>query len=263
MPREGVSHCCIANLSDHAITLSQGQVIGNFHPLCDTSASTDAFTEEQGVEGTSDVFGDRGREFEADKEVKTKHCTLAVTTGKKEGEGHVDALEALGVKCPDLNPAQLEQFSALAGSYSDIFSKGCTDLGKTGLLEHEINTGDHPPIKQSPRRLPPFQRQAVDQHLDDMLEHDRITKTQSPWSSPIVLAKKNDGSYRLCIDYRRLNQITVKDAHPLPRVDDILESLHGATFFSSVDLASGYWQVKVSDKDRAKTAFVTHRGQFE
>ena len=78
----------------------------------------------------------------------------------------------------------------------------------------------------------------------------------------MVLARKHDGTFRMCVDYRKLNQCTVKDAQPLPRSDDVLEAVGGARWFSCLDLASGYWQMQVGDKDRPNTAFFTHRGQF-
>ncbi|KAK3705767.1 hypothetical protein QZH41_000594, partial [Actinostola sp. cb2023] len=122
---------------------------------------------------------------------------------------------------------------------------------------------DAKPVKLPPRRTPPHQREVIDHQLDDLLAHGRIEPSQSPWSSPVVLVRKNDGSYRMCIDYRCLNKYTIKDAHPLPRTDDVLEVMSGAHWFTCLDLASGYWQMKVSEKDRPKTAFVTHRGQFQ
>ena len=131
------------------------------------------------------------------------------------------------------------------------------------MSEHTIDTGTSQPIKQPPRRTPPHQREIIDLQLDDLLKHGRIEPSQSPWSSPVVLARKHDGTFRMCVDYRRLNQCTVKDAQPLPRSDDVLEAVGGARWFSCLDLASGYWQMPVAAKDRPKTAFSTHRVQFQ
>ena len=154
-------------------------------------------------------------------------------------------------------------FTNLLEEYGDLFANGDGKLGRAHLLEHTIDTGSATPIKQAPRRLPPFKRDKVNRQLSDLLVQGRIEPSNSPWSSPIVLAKKHDGSYRLCIDYRRFNAVTIKDAQPFPRPDDILESLGGAKWFSCLDLASGYRQVPVAKKDCPKTAFVTHRGQFQ
>ena len=90
-----------------------------------------------------------------------------------------------------------------------------------------------------------------------------VRPSSSPWSSPIVMVRKKDGSWRFCIDYRKLNSVTHHDAYPLPRIDSTLDSLAGSTYFTTLDLASGYWQVEVEEQDREKTAFSTPRGHFE
>eukprot|EP00731_Ephydatia_muelleri_P035738 Em0153g13a len=135
------------------------------------------------------------------------------------------------------------QFSNLLLEYGDIFASSSTDLGRTGALKHCIKTGDSNPISQP--------------------ENDIIHPSSSPWASPIVLVQKKDGSVRFCIDYRKLNAVTTKDAYPLPRIDDTLDTLCGSKWFSTLDLLSGYWQVEMSPEDRHKTAFCTPQGLFE
>ena len=96
-----------------------------------------------------------------------------------------------------------------------------------------------------------------------MLKKDVIQPSASPCASGIILVKKKDGSKRFCVDYRKLNDITVKDAYPLPRIDNSLNQISGAEWFSCLDLNSGYWQVEVEESDRAKTAFISRQGLFE
>ena len=100
----------------------------------------------------------------------------------------------------------------------------------------------------------------MNKQIDDMLDRNIIEKSNSPWASGVVLAKKKDGSLRFCVDYRRLNAATVKDAYPLPRIDESLDSLSGAKWFSTLDLCSGYWQVSMDETDKLKTLFATKRG---
>ena len=137
------------------------------------------------------------------------------------------------------------------------------DMGRATMVEHHIRTGEHPPIKQAPRRLAPHRRSLVDEEVDKMLSSGTIEPAEGPWASPVVLVKKKDGTMRFCVDYRRLNGITTKDAYPLPRIDDSLDTLAGSNWFSTMDLVSGYWQVAMSREDREKTAFSTHRGLFQ
>ena len=144
--------------------------------------------------------------------------------------------------------------------YSDVFENS---LGHTNVMSHKIDTGNATPIRQYPRRLPYAYREETNKQVSDMLNQGVIQHSESPWASPIVLVKKKDGSFRFCIDYRKLNAVTKKDAHPLPRVDDLLDSLQGSCMFSTLDLRSGYWQVSMDPKDRHKTAFVTPEGLWE
>ena len=90
-----------------------------------------------------------------------------------------------------------------------------------------------------------------------MLEQGVITPSHSPWASPMVLVRKKDGSFRFCIDYHRLNSVTIRDPHPLPRVDDLLEALNSSTIFSALDLRQGYWHIRMRPDNMEKMAFVT------
>ena len=129
--------------------------------------------------------------------------------------------------------------------------------------EHDINTGDRSPIRCAPRRMSPQKMKKEEDCVTEMLTGGQIEASDSPWSSPVVLVTKKDGGTRFCVDYRQLNDATIKDAYPLPRIDDTLDMLAGKQWFSTLDLASGYWQVSLSQAARAKTAFATHSGLFQ
>ncbi len=156
-----------------------------------------------------------------------------------------------------------KQVKQLLHKYSHVFAASKDDLGRTTWVKHTINTGTAAPIKQPPRRVPVALRDEAKSEVDRMLEQGVIQPSCSPWASPVVLVRKKDGSLRYCVDYRRVNSVTVKDSYPLPRIDVTLDALGGSKWFSTLDLASGYWQVEVDPMDKCKTAFVTEGGLFE
>ena len=123
--------------------------------------------------------------------------------------------------------------------FSSFISTSDSDIGRTRLVQHHIDIQGANPVKQPPRRLLFHRREEVKRMLNDMLAQGVIEPATGPWSSPVVLVQKKDGSTRFCVDFRQLNSLTKKDAHPLPRVDDTLDSLSGAQWFSTIDLSSG------------------------
>ena len=138
-----------------------------------------------------------------------------------------------------LSPTQQQQLKGLFQVFSDIVSQEEDDLGCTPLLKHTIET-DGPPLRQPYRsQNPSVQREEMAQ-VQQVLSNSIICPSNSPWASPVVMVKK-DGSLRFCVDFRQLNAATMKDAHPIPRIDDLLDTLHGARWFSTLDLKSGYW----------------------
>ena len=139
--------------------------------------------------------------------------------------------------------------------YSHIFAVEDLELGKTDLVKHVIHLKDYTPFKEHYRRIPPHQYNEVRKHLAEMLKLGAIHKSSSPWASAVVLVWKKDGSLRFCIDLRKLNEQTVKDAYALPRIEDSLDSLNGSCIFTSIDLKAGYWQVELDKDSIPLTAF--------
>ena len=160
-----------------------------------------------------------------------------------------------------LSPLQQQHLNALFQEFSDVLSKGEDDLGSTPLLEHTIETHG-PPLRQPYRRQNPVVQWEEMAQVQQMLASNVIRPSNSPWASPVVMVRKKDGSLRFCVDFRQLNATTIKDTHPLPMIDDLLDALHGARWFSTLDFKSGYWQVPIAESDKAKTAFCTSSGQL-
>ena len=147
--------------------------------------------------------------------------------------------------------------------HADLFSNSYLDLGEARNTFHVINTGDATPIKQPPRRVPYHLLPQMQAEVDKLLEAKIIQPSNSEWSSPIVFVRKKDGTCRLCIDYRKLNNVTRKDSFPLPDIRDLFDSLQGHCIFSTLDLLAGYHQIPVHPNSVAKTAFATPTGLYE
>ena len=128
-------------------------------------------------------------------------------------------------------------------------------MGKTSLVQHEIKLSNNTPFKERYRRIPPHQYEEVRKHLQEMLDIGAICRSTSPRASPVVLVHKKDGSLQFCIDLRKLNNQTIKDAQSLLRIKDSLNCLDGAAIFTSLDLHSGYWQVEMIEDSKPLTAF--------
>lgn len=153
-----------------------------------------------------------------------------------------------------LTEDQHQKWESLLQKHKDAFVCSDEDIGYSATITHRINLTDNVPIKIPHRRIPPHQIEGVRQHIQKLLNQGIIKKSHSPYAAPIVIMKKKDGSLRLYVDYRVLNSKTIKDAYPLPRIEETLHLLHGSKYFSTIDLAQSYHQVAVSEKDIHKTA---------
>ena len=152
---------------------------------------------------------------------------------------------------------QAEKARSLLKEYHDIFSLEKRDMGHTNTTKHKIvlKDLDTPPFKERFCRIPPPQLDEVREHLKLMLDAGVIWPSNSPWCNAVVLVRKKDGLLRFCIDFRKLNSLTVKDSHPLPRICETLESLAGAAHYSTFDMNSGFWQVPMDEESKQYTAF--------
>ncbi|GKF59028.1 putative reverse transcriptase domain-containing protein, partial [Tanacetum coccineum] len=119
------------------------------------------------------------------------------------------------------------------------------------------------PVAKSPYRLAPFEMEELSGQLKELQDKGFIRPSSSPWGAPVLFVKKNDGSFRMCIDYRELNKLTFNNRYPLPRIDDLFDQLQGSQFFSKIDLRSRYHQLRVHEDDIPKTTFRTRYGHFE
>lgn len=158
---------------------------------------------------------------------------------------------------------QQKRMAAVIEKRAKAFMTDENDLGFTSKVQHRIRLKSDKPIAVPYRRIPPQQLEEVGKHLRDMVKRNIIVESYSPYAAPIVVVRKKDGSIRLCIDYRRLNDETISDAFPLPRIEDSFDLLSGAKYFSTLDLGSGYHQIAMAPEDQEKTAFSCAHGSWE
>lgn len=169
-------------------------------------------------------------------------------------------LSSLDFTNTSLTPQELDQLKLLLIKYNACFR---AKPGRTNLTHHHIDTGTAKPIKLRPYRVSPPRQQIISQQIQQMLADGIIEYASGPYAAPVTLQPKKDGSLRFCVDFRQLNSVTVRDVYPIPRIDDTLDQLQMAKYFTSLDLKSGFWQIELDDESRPKTAFITHAGLFQ
>lgn len=163
----------------------------------------------------------------------------------------------------NLSFAQAVTAANIINDFKDILVKELDkSRGHSDTPPHEIDTGDHLPIFQNPYPTNPIKTKAIEEEVRIMLERGIIARHQGAWAAPVNLQLKKDGSWRFCIDYRKLNAATHAERWPLPHTESIIESLHGKKVFSSLDLASGFWQIAMSPEASVKAAFITKSGLY-
>ncbi|KAL5516223.1 hypothetical protein EMCRGX_G001504 [Ephydatia muelleri] len=178
------------------------------------------------------------------------------------GSGNRREVTTFNLDSTEITDSEKHELRNLLRKFDDLFVSENGALGRTKVVKHRINTSGSP-IRQPLRRQPESLKGDMNEEVRKMLSRGVIRPSSSPWSSPVVMVRKKNGSWRFCIDYRKLNAVTHQDAYPLPRIDATLESLAGSTLFTTLDLASGYWQVEIEEDDKEKTAFSTEKGHFE
>ena len=245
---DGITVLRLINPSGFTCRLEGGSTVGSAEQATLTSEGD----EDETVEGSFS---------EPEPQPPTTHSEV-----KKVGNGakwRKQKLYELYKDNVDLPQPMKESFLQFLSNHHEAISLEDNERGETNLLEMEIDTGDAPPKKQRPRRVPFAVRQEISRQLKKMQEAQVIRPSKSPWASPVVLVRKRDGTHRFCVDYRELNSVTKPDTYPLPRIEDLLDQLGESRYFSTLDLSSGFWQIRIHPDSVEKTAFTTPQGLFE
>ena len=163
-----------------------------------------------------------------------------------------------------ISDKELDSLRAVLSRNADVFSKHKADIGWCNFIEHEIEIEEGSvPHREGARRMTPHKSEACRKEIEMLMEYDMIEPSKSPWACGVVMAKKKGRQLRFCCDFRYLNAVTIKDAYPIPRIDESLSKLGDAKFFTTLDLGSAFWQVPLRKQDREKTGFACELGLFQ
>ena len=280
-PRKGTCAVRVLNASEQHVTLYKRQTMGVLEPVNQVKR----YAEERGTDVTVNNIEDsdddiplpppRKRDEEKfeipshilqDKEA-TKRYLKSIRREVRDRKLKEDKLmpeQGLPPHMQDLfertkeevAEEHHEQVRKLLTRHAGVFAKDASDMGKTSWVKHDIDTGNHSPVRQRPRRLRLEQKEEVQKQIKNLQESGLIRPSTSEWASNVVLVKKKDGSWRMCIDYRDLNLKTLNpDSYMLPRIDDTLDALNRAKYFCTLDILQGYHNVELTDQAKQKTAF--------
>jgi transposase InsO family protein len=245
----------VDNVAGTPLLVGHGVVPCDLHNPCVmvVNTSTVDFVVRPG-----DIVAQRGYESAETTEI----CCSALMLQHTEQAGGLDVFLKDKELQKRLTRQQRKQLFSMLQKYKSLFDPAPTNHATTAA-SHVIDTESSRPISAAPYQTTPERREFISQEVVKLVNSGQISPSTSPWASPVVLVMKKDGSVRFCIDYRRLNAVTKRDCYPLPRIDDALHALQGMTWFTSLDLAQGYWQVPMDANSKEKTAFVSHAGLYE
>ncbi|GBN30274.1 Retrovirus-related Pol polyprotein from transposon 17.6 [Araneus ventricosus] len=223
------SSTCLAlvlNLNDTPLTLNKGMVIANVSPIHEFASIENVICVSSGNSNDNKKWL---------KEIKLNHLTSS----------------------------QQQQVLELLTKYNNIFAQNISDLGECGIIKHTIQLTDDIPTRQKPYRVPYNLKNEMKNQINILLDAGIIQPSTSPYCAPVLLVKKSDGSFRLVADLRKLNSKTIPDNFPLPKIDEMIDQLSGATFFSTMDLTSGFHQMSMHPDHMQYTGTATEFGLFE
>lgn len=214
-------------------------------------------TFEFSYQGTTNIW--KGLEPTSPKPIQLHSLQRDTTTDAISAYYCLQIVSTVSTHDEQVNPT----LQAILESFVDVFQKP-QGLPPSRVLDHAIHLvpGTNP-VNVKPYRYPYFQKQVMEEMVTEMLKEGVIQASTSPFSSPMLLVRKKDETWRFCVDYRALNAVTIRDRFPIPTVDELFDEVHGAMYFSKLDLLAGYHQIRVRPEDVEKTAFRTHQGHYE
>ncbi|CAF4897831.1 unnamed protein product [Rotaria sp. Silwood1] len=260
------SFLSLLNPTNAPYTLTRGTILGKIQFLSTTNQyyyvnSTDVrHSNKFSPRSPTHIRPFVGNGYNCHVHHHSQCCTIKSPPENKSSRTELDSLSHLVKHLPHHQQILMK---TVLNKYKNVFDTSVSSTINAGVFHRIPVRRDQPPIQSYPYRKAPKEREIINTQVADMLNKHIIRPSTSPWTSPVVIVKKKDGTPRFCVDYRRLNAVTERDVYPLPRIDDIIDRLAGSKFYSVFDLKQGYWQVPIAEHDKKKTAFVTTDGLFE
>ena len=152
--------------------------------------------------------------------------------------------------CPDLKQEELRKLKILLQKHRRCFAFSTKEMGKVKDTLVVIDTGDHPPVFKPPFRQAPAQADEIDRQVQEAVEQGIMSPAVFPYNSPVFLVSKKDGTWRMVVDFRALNQQCVQNTYPIPRVDEVFDRLTGSSIYASLDAMAGFWQLELSEESK-------------
>nr|GEV19214.1 putative reverse transcriptase domain-containing protein [Tanacetum cinerariifolium] len=196
--------------------------------------------------------------------LKNRYASILFDTGADRSFISTAFISLIDIVPTPLGNSYDVELADVVRDFPEVFPKDLSGLPPARLVEYQIDLiPGASPVARAPYRLAPSKMKELFEQLQELSDKGFIRPSSSPWGAPVLFVKKKDGSFRMCINYRALNKLTVKNHYPLPRIDDLFDQLQGSSVYSKIDLRSGYHQLRVQEQDVPKTAFRTRYGHFE
>ena len=238
----------VANTTQDAISLERDEILAAFRDF----------------EADEEIVEDLNAAEVEDPLIKKKKSKIRKTATRESMISSIQKkIPKLEVNYEPFTDDEVAQIVTTLDEYAVLFETENAEYGIAKDVQHTIETGDAKAISQPPHRVSPAERALIKEMTEEMLKNKVIQPSISPWASPVVLVKKKDGKQRFCIDFRKLNEVTIRDVYPIPRIEDCLNALGSNRYFSTFDLYSGFWQIAMDPLDKQKTAFIVEGGLYE
>lgn len=234
----------IVNPTEEPITLPKFSIIASISPVIEISVQSMSHDENESPK------------YVANTNINREKCNV-----ESKQKTNID----FDLSTSDMTNDQKHRLNIFLQQNRDVFAAEISELGKCNIAEHEIETGNHIPVRLLPYRATPKAKEEIEKQVDKMLANEIIVQSTSPYTSQVVLCQKKDQTFRFCIDYRKLSSITKPMSYPLPNLSDVFDAIgeEKASTFSVLDLCQGFWQIGLNKNSREKAAFVTHSGVYE